>query len=190
MAQFEIAEAKTGKIEGKWVNNPLDAGKETYAGISRKFHPSWEGWKLIDEYKTKPGFPENIDHKIMDPLVSSFYKKNFWDSIRLSEFNDQEIANEVYDTGVNMGPEKSIMILQEACNLLNNRQKLYKDIDVDGAVGKDTLGTVNNHPDKKLLFNLLNMLQAERYIEICRKIPDQETFMKGWLNKRVIYVNN
>ena len=186
MANFQIAYEKTSKVEGGYANHPDDKGGETYRGIARKFFPKWSGWVKIDAAKMLKDFPSNIDHSELESAVSSFYKEQFWDNLRLDEVNSQDIAEELYDTGVNMGIDRAGRIVQEACNLLNNRGKLYAEIDVDGDIGKDTLKTINNHPHPALLFNLLNMLQAERYIEICRKDPSQEVFMRGWLSQRVI----
>jgi lysozyme family protein len=55
MAHFKTAYALTMGHEGIYSNNPKDRGGETYKGIARKFHPSWEGWKAIDRMKNKPG---------------------------------------------------------------------------------------------------------------------------------------
>ena len=39
--------------EGLWhlEHDPRDPGGETWSGISRKNHPRWEGWSLIDQAK-------------------------------------------------------------------------------------------------------------------------------------------
>jgi lysozyme family protein len=186
MANFKTSFEKTSKVEGGYANHPDDKGGETYRGIARKFFPNWGGWPIVDKAKTEAGFPKNIPDAELDTYVESFYKAQFWDTLKLDELNNQDIAEELYDTGVNMGTSRAAKIVQEACNLLNNRGKLYADIEVDGIVGKGTIGCINNHPYPDLLFNLLNMLQAERYIEICRKDPSQEVFMRGWLSQRVI----
>lgn len=186
MANFKIAFEKTLVAEGGYSNHQADAGGETYCGVARKFHPNWSGWVLIDEYKKQPGFPKNIEKSKLISHIETFYKVNFWDDMRLDEITNQDIAEEIYDTGVNMGPSVSIKLAQEACNLLNRQGKDYPDIEQDGIIGKNTIKTINNHPHPTTLFNLLNFLQAERYINICRKNRSQEVFMRGWLNQRVI----
>ena len=48
---FKKALEHTLKREGCYANHGKDRGKETYKGISRKYHPKWPGWELIDEAK-------------------------------------------------------------------------------------------------------------------------------------------
>lgn len=186
MANFGPAHIKTSKVEGGWVNDANDPGGETYKGIARNFFPNWTGWSIIDSFKKLPGFPSNLPEDRLDPLVDKFFKTQFWDVMRLDEVVDQSLAEEVYDTGVNLGVVISVKILQRSCNLLNNRQKLYPDIEVDGIVGKRTLEVVNKHPNKRILFNLLNVLQGARYAELAEAKEIKEKYMVGWLDKRVI----
>ena len=147
--------------------------------------------QLVKDFilKSKPDFPKNIDKQKLLPEIENFYKKQFWDTLRLDEIKAQDIAEEIYDTGVNMGEKTAVKIVQEACNLLNRDGKDYPELEVDGVIGKNTVNTINNHPYPKTLYNLLNFLQAERYIEICRKNRTQEVFMRGWLNTRIISKN-
>jgi len=189
MADFKIAFEKTLILEGGYANHPADKGGETYCGIARNFFPNWSGWIYIDSLKSKPDFPKNIDKQKLLPEIENFYKKQFWDTLRLDEIKAQDIAEEIYDTGVNMGEKTAVKIVQEACNLLNRDGKDYPELEVDGVIGKNTVNTINNHPYPKTLYNLLNFLQAERYIEICRKNRTQEVFMRGWLNTRIISKN-
>ena len=50
MAKFSISLQKTLAHEGFYSNDPDDLGKETYKGISRIFHPKWNGWTIIDSF--------------------------------------------------------------------------------------------------------------------------------------------
>lgn len=113
MANFDIAYKRTLQFEGGYVNDPKDAGGETYRGISRKNNSKWEGWKIIDSYKKKSNFPKNLDKDSkLQELVKQCYRDNYWtpcwgDKIRL-----QKVADDVYDTAVNMGVATSIKLLQ------------------------------------------------------------------------------
>lgn len=181
MANFKTAYDKTAAFEGGWVDHPNDKGKETYAGIARAFFPNWKGWAIVDSYKSKPGFPSNLPKAELAPLVESFFKTNFWDVIRLDEITNQEIAEELYDTGVNFGHSRAIKFAQEACNLLT-----VNALDVDGKIGPKTITAINSYKYPKVLFNLLNVLQAEAYVENCRKNISQEVFLRGWLTRVTI----
>lgn len=186
MAEFVKAYEKTLKVEGGYVNHQADKGGETYKGIARAYWPLWSGWIIIDQYKESTNFPKNIKDAELDIYVQKFYKENFWDKMSLTSIKDQDIAEEVFDTAVNMGTVTAIKMLQRACNLLNSNGKLYKELEIDGKIGSNTIGVVNGHPHPKTLFNLLNILQGARYVELATNSPSQEVFMRGWLNTRVI----
>jgi len=114
MADFEKAYSRTGKFEGGYVNDPDDSGGETYYGIARKFHPTWPGWKIVDEQKKKSNFPKNLKDRRNEllPLEKVFYKKEFWDKVWGDSIKDQRVANDMYDTAVNMGVGTSIKLSQ------------------------------------------------------------------------------
>lgn len=184
MAEFLKAYEITLQHEGGYANNPNDKGGETYCGISRKFFPNWSGWIHIDNWKKGGGDPKTLKYPYLEEEIKSFYKINFWDTMLLDKFTDQNLANELFDTGVNMGVKVASEMIQLACNLLNKQGKLYPDIDVDGQIGeKFSLKTINNHPDKRKLYNLLNILQGARYVELTKKTPSQEIFLNGWLER-------
>ncbi|MCL2029533.1 MAG: hypothetical protein FWG97_03875 [Deltaproteobacteria bacterium] len=48
---FDRVYKQTKEFEGGYVDDPLDAGGETFRGISRKNHPKWPGWPLISQAK-------------------------------------------------------------------------------------------------------------------------------------------
>jgi hypothetical protein len=75
MSDFNISYSITMGNEGPYDNDPTDVGGETYWGIARKYHPDWDGWKIIDSYKTKPGFPGNLkDNQSLKDSAKSLYK--------------------------------------------------------------------------------------------------------------------
>lgn len=183
MARFELAHKITSSIEKGWANDPCDNGGETYAGIARNFHPKWEGWKIIDSFKAnmKLKHGQYIPNFELDEMVEDFYKEKYWDVNHLDEIEDQDVANELFDTGVNMGTGIAAAFLQEALNLLNRNQRDFNDLTVDGKIGKITLSVVNLFPHQKALLKTLNGLQFCRYKSICERNPEQEKFFRGWL---------
>lgn len=124
MANFDEAYQRTLKFEGGWVNDDNDSGKETYKGISRVYEKNWEGWKIVDACKKKSNFPKNLeaDKKLQD-LVKSCYRKNYWNAIWGDKIRNQRVANDLYDTAVNMGVGTSIKLserqygLKETCKM-------------------------------------------------------------------------
>jgi len=178
MVNFDIAYIKTAAIEGGYVKDPNDKGCETYMGISRKFHPDWEGWaKFIDPCKGDLRRGDIIENEELHSLVKSFYKENFWDRLRCSSLESQEIANELYDTAVNMGVVTVVKMLQRAINLL-----ISGSILVDGIIGYKTLCNANQI-NPRFLLKTLNGFQFMKYASICEANPSQEKFFKGWLKR-------
>lgn len=111
MAKFDEAYQRTLKFEGGWVNDDADSGKETYKGISRAANPNWAGWKIVDNYKKKSNFPKNLDSDVqLQSLVKELYKTNYWDKVWGDKITNQKVANDLYDTGVNMGVATSIKL--------------------------------------------------------------------------------
>jgi lysozyme family protein len=187
MANFDSAYTKTMGFEGGYGNDPDDVGGETYKGISRVYNPSWIGWKLIDEKKSQPDFPKNLDKDIvLLNAVKSFYKAEYWDVNLLDLFTDQDIAEEMFDTGVNLGTGKAAMFLQQALNFLNRNQGLYPDIVEDGKIGKKSMETLAFYLkyDKPIyLLKVLNVLQGMHYLNYMKKSPTQEKYARGWFSR-------
>jgi len=187
MADFNTAYKKLVPIEGGYVNNPLDRGKETYKGISRHFHPNWAGWNVINALRREPGFPRNLNnHPQLQEMVLSFFKIEFWNKFSADKIISQAVADELFDTAVNMNYTVAIKFAQSALNLLNKNGKLYADILVDGVMGFNTITAINNFSETPHLLRALNVLQGARYISICENNPTQEEFFRGWLTRAVV----
>ena len=185
MADFNEAHRKTQIIEGGYVNNRSDRGGETYKGIARKYHSGWEGWDIIDKIKQIKVIRRNeiVKDKILDKMVDDFYKLNFWDANNLDNIENQNIAEELFDTGVNMGTMVAAKFLQISLNLFNRDERDFKNLIVDGFIGKNTLKVVNSLPYQAAIFKALNGLQFMRYIDICESDESQEVFFRGWLKR-------
>ena len=139
MANYNIAYNKVIKVEGGYINDPDDAGGETYMGISRKFNPNAKFWKVIDEIKSKN---KNITNKEMNTIlkknnsiigeIKNIYKNKYWDKLYLDNLNSQKIAEELFDTAVNMGVSVAIKILQNSLRMKT-----------DGKMTNDLINIVN-----------------------------------------------
>lgn len=185
MANFKASLSRLLVLEGGWVNDPDDAGKETYCGISRKHDPDWEGWKIIDSYRSVSRFPGILsDDGKLATLVEQFYYKQWWSPLRLGYIQDDAIADEIFEMAINVGAVTAIRIVQQALNLLNKAGRVYEDTLVDGIIGNNTLATIDTFCGKsRPLIRTINGLQFEHYVEICRRNPSQEKFFYGWLSR-------
>lgn len=111
MANFEKAFEKTEKNEGKnvWTNIKGDSGKETWSGISRSANPKWAGWAILDKIPNKKN-NQVISTPELERLKRELYKSNYWNPIWGDKINNQKVAEDMYDMGVNAGPATSIKL--------------------------------------------------------------------------------
>jgi len=176
---FERAFKQTVGIEGKYSNNPVDKGGETMYGITARVARA-NGY-------TGPmrDMPLSVAHDI--------YRRQYWGIINLDAVDQisEHIAEEMFDTGVNMHPSVPAKFLQRSLNVLNRGASDFSDIEVDGLIGPVTLAALRAFLDFRgdkglvVLLRMLDGLQAVRYIEIAEADPTQETFMFGWIWNRI-----
>lgn len=181
MSDFRIAEQLTGINEGGYVNDPNDKGGETYAGISRNNWSGWRGWLIIDGLKDTAGISAAlINQKAkanaqLTELIWSFYKQNFWDINQLSLIRDQQLANTVYDFGVNSGTVRAAKYLQDSVNLVS-----ALNLATDGIIGPVTIQAVNTSDPAKLTL-IYNSKRQAFYSSIAK--GTQARFLKSWLSR-------
>jgi len=129
---------------------------------------------------------------MLEKMVKLFYRRYYWNLFCGDDVLDQQLANELFDTGVNMGVTRAVDFLQKALNILNRNESLYSDIEEDGKFGNETMKALNAYLATDgigLLLKIINILQGMHYIEYARKNPKQERFMRGWMN-RVGFIKN
>lgn len=121
MADFDIAFKRTIFNEGGYVNDADDMGGETYMGVSRKAHPDLDMWKIIDNVKKycvdTPDINEELkSNKELTEYIKNFYETNYWRPFNLYNQQNQRLANQIFDTAVNMGIAKTKKIMQRVKN--------------------------------------------------------------------------
>lgn len=187
MASFDEAYKNTMSHEGGYVYDPDDPGGETYRGISRRYHPGWSGWAEIDGMKDRADFPNCLDkNSALQAKIGDFYKQNYWDRFLGDEVPNQVIAEELFDTGVNMGVSRAVTFLQIGLNVLNRNQQNYSDIEEDGGFGSITLATLRRYlalDSPEYLLKIMNIKQGVHYIDRMKTSPTQEKYARGWLNR-------
>jgi lysozyme family protein len=165
--------------EGAFVDHPDDKGGPTMYGITEKV-------------ARLHGFDGPMRH-MPRTLAVSIYKDQYWSVPNFDRVAmiDQAIAEEMLDTGVNMGIAWPGIFLQRSLNALNNQGTHYSDIRVDGLIGNATLSALKDFLDKRqglgrvVLLKALNCLQGARYIELSESRERNESFVFGWLDHRV-----
>ena len=156
MANFETSIEKVLKHEGGYVNDPKDSGGETKYGIAKRFYPK-----------------EDIKNLTVE-RAKEIYKKDYWCKYRCDQINHDALAEKFFDTVVNTGPGGAVKFLQKAANSLG------ATLTVDGGIGPKTIEVVNNLDGNKIL-SAFRELQKQFYMDIVKRDPSQERFLKGWL---------
>ena len=173
-----MIDATIGK-EGVYSNHPADRGGETiwgitigvarrngYSGAMRSMPRETAKAIYRTEYAIRPGFASVAE---ISPAV----------------------GEELFDTGVNMGPAVPAMWFQQLLNALNDGGRLYGDIREDGDIGPATLAAFRAYRKARgaeadgVMMKALNGLQAARYVDLARSRIANETFLYGWLRTRV-----
>lgn len=184
MADFSIAHKITKAHEGNYSNDPKDRGGETIYGIARKKNPNWSGWILVDKYsKDDSGIKAMLNDVEIKKRADNFYKVQYWDALKLDEVKHQKIANELYDSAVNLGVGRVARWLQRVLNVSNRNQIDFKDLQVDGNIGPQTLSVLNNHRDPEAIWKGLNVLQGHAYFVLAEEDKTQERFWLGWFKR-------
>jgi lysozyme family protein len=174
----EIIDGVIGR-EGRYSNNPNDTGGETMWGITIGTARACGYHGAMRDMPRETAASIYRKKYIVDP--------GFADVLTISSL----IAEELVDTGVNMGPAVASIFLQRLLNAMNGQGRLYNDIIVDGDVGTATLNALRAYirhrgPDGIVTFvKGLNALQGARYIELAEKRQKNEAFLYGWLRTRL-----
>ena len=169
MADFEKAFRIT-ILGNEGGYNPGIGEEETYIGVDRGANPHWIGWRIIDNIKAaQPGISTakmNVTLATNNQLqaeIRTFYKANYWDTVKLDNVIDQQLANNLFDCSVNQGDGIARKFMQGACNIvLTATNAAIKLLVIDMVVGPGTLSAINTLPAAKLM-DEINALRWARY---------------------------
>ena len=164
MADFGPAFEKMIHDEGGYqlTDIPGDRGGMTYAGIARNPNPDWPGWPLVDRKEFGGS---------LTSMVREFYRQRFWNVIRGDELRSQEIAETIFNFGVNTGTRVAVKLAQ-----------LIVGATPDGAVGDKTVEKFNS-VEPEAFRKSYALAKITRYADICNKNRSQSKFLLGWINR-------
>jgi lysozyme family protein len=165
--------------EGDYVDHPSDRGGPTRWGVTEAVARAF-------------GYDGPM-HELPQDTARAIYRRRYWDEPGFGKIAkvSEAIADELFDTGVNMGTGKPAEFLQRALNSLNSRGKLFPDLTVDGRIGSMTVAALEKQIARRgrdgelVVLRLLNAQQAVRYMDIAENRESQEDFMYGWIRTRV-----
>ena len=171
MADFTQAFQLMIAHEGGYVNDPDDPGGETYKGVARKIFSKWDGWTKIDILKRQAGFPGNLDKDVeLQQDIEDFYRVTFWDKMNGDKITDQDVANSIFDFGVNAGMGTSVSLAQMVTGVEKK----------DGIIGPISLESINTFNAEHFLA-AFTVAKIARYVSIVKKRPTSRKYFYGWI---------
>lgn len=166
-------------VEGGYVNHPSDPGGKTKYGITL-------------ETARRNGFSGAMRDLPLDKAKEIYWNEYFIRAgLALIAKHSEKIAAELFDSGVNAGPGRAALWLQQSLNVMNAQGTLYPDIKEDRAIGPQTAKTLETYLSKRgkdaevVMLRMLNGLQLAHYFNLCRQGMKFEDFMYGWVRTRV-----
>ena len=173
------------KREGGYVNNPNDKGGET-------------NWGITAAVARESGYAGPM-RNMPQSIARDIYRRQYWTAPKFDKVAElsKPIAEELFDTGVNMGTGVPAKWLQRCLNVLNLGHEgapRYPDVVIDGDIGAKTLAALDSFLKLRgkngevVMLKALNCLQGARYIELAEgrvKNEANEAFVYGWLEHRV-----
>jgi len=166
--------------EGGYVNHPAEKGGPTCFGIT-------------EAVARAHGYGGAM-RQLPRADAAAIYRRVYWQRPRFDEIakRSKQLAAELFDTGVNMGPAVAITFLQRALTALNRGGKDYADLTPDGRIGAATLTALDTFlaarrtaSGETVLLRALEALQGERYLRLAERRPANEAFLYGWLANRI-----
>lgn len=166
-------------LEQGYVDHPHDKGGPTKYGITQAV-------------ARKHGFKGAIADLTREDAFN-IYAKSYWKKPKLDRLAkySEAVAWEVFDTGINCGTGTGIKFLQRSLSAFNGGGMLYPDLVADGVIGKKTLNALEQYfmvrkgPTEGVLLKALNCLQGAHYLHLAELREHNETFVFGWINKRI-----
>lgn len=165
--------------EGGFVDHPADKGGPTI-------------WGITEAVARRQGYLDRMD-KMPRKVAAAIYQRLYWLAPGLDRLHQiaPKVAEELFDTGVNMGTATAIGFLQRALNALNRNGRDYGDIIVDRKIGPITLRALEAYLLKRgasgeaVLTKAIDALQGAYYVRLAESRPAQEAFLYGWLANRI-----
>ena len=147
----------------------------TFFGIYECAHPGFRGWELVKQVLKGKSLKEAsvilYNNSDLVALVYEFYKKEFWDKMRLDEVESDLKASEIFIFGVNVDTKPAVRVLQRLLN-----------VTVDGVMGAQTLKALNAYDEGK--FNVeFDSYEIAYYASLVSKNPKLKIYANGWKNR-------
>lgn len=157
--RFELFWPRLMKYEGwaKVVNDPDDAGGLTKYGISKRSYPKVDISSLTEDQ------------------AKEIYWNDYYSKLRISDINDDRLAWQVFDFGVNAGVNRSARTLQNILGLIP-----------DGVIGDKTIAAANMpvHDEYPIHVKFIGA-RVMYYYSLTERTLRNIKFLKGWVTRAI-----
>ena len=165
--------------EGGYSDHPADRGGETMYGITA----------AVARANGYTGAMRRLSRE----TAIAIYRRLYWQAPAFERvaMRAPDVAAELFDTGINMGPAVAASFLQRALNALNRGATDYPDVALDSRIGPATLAALDGflarrgRSSERVLLRAIEALQGERYLGLAERRPANEAFLYGWLANRI-----
>ena len=169
----EMIEALLGR-EGGYVNHAHDRGGETI-------------WGITVGTARQHGYHASMRHMTREQ-AKDIYRAAYWTKpgFHLIEKIYPRVADEMFDTGVNMGQSIPGRFLQRALNAFIDARLAQ-----DGMIGPATLSALRSFKQgrgpagEEVLVRALDAMQGERYLTLVERRTKNRSFAYGWFAHRI-----
>lgn len=164
--------------EGGYSNHPNDKG-----GATR--------WGITKAVARKHGYAGDMKAFPRKKAVV-IYRDIYWAGPKLDMIAKLTpiLAEELFDTAVNMGTRTAIRFLQRSLNALHSDQDIMP-LNLDGVLGSKSLAALEGYlkrrgkKGERILIRAVDSLQGAKYIKLAEHRPANRSFLFGWLAHRV-----
>lgn len=165
--------------EGGYVDHPADRGGPTR-------------WGITEAVARSRGYCGPMRDLPRETAVE-IYLDQYWRGPGLDRIAPlaPQLAEKLFDIGVNMGPAIAIRFLVRALNALGRGQRGHAEIQppsvIDDAILRALSALIGRRGQKgeAVLLTAVRGMQAERYITLVERRPANAAFLFGWLANRV-----
>jgi lysozyme family protein len=146
--------------EGGLSDDPHDHGGRTMKGVTQRVYDAW---------RKGQGLGTQDVALIADDELSTIYRDNYWIKAKCSQLQ-AKLDLVQFDTGVNMGPNRAIKILQNAVGTT-----------ADGVFGPATLAACQACTPADTVARYCQ-IREDLYNTFAQR-QGQSKFLRGWMNR-------
>ena len=170
MTKEEFIKFVIEKLEGGFTMNPHDPGGATKYGITIYALRKHRGIEVT---------VNDVKHLTIEEAID-IYLNGYWVWAKC-EHMLEPISFLHFDCAINCGVKGAGRVLQNAL-----KQYGFRDIAIDGTIGKYTLGFMEQVTDIKTFTLLYQTERLRRYYFISGKNRKLVVFLRGWINRVAI----